>query len=161
MRKSLNIKAFVAFAALSVVITFTACGDGEISGAEELLTKATEYLDKGQFKETLETIDSLRSKFPRAIEQRKKALKLYQEAALKQAQEQLATTDSLLEAVKAEYEEKKAAVDLKREQLKATEKELLDVNMLRQKVDSLQTSFDTLCETIKYIHKKQKESDGD
>lgn len=136
------------------------CDDKGIKEAEELLSEAAAAFEEGRYVEALETIDTLRARFPKAIEVRRKALTLYQDVALKQAQEQLAVVDCMLEAVNREYQEKKAIVERHREQLKATEAELLDVNTTKQRLDSLQVRFDTLCETIKYIHKKQEEADG-
>ena len=77
--------------------------------------------------------------------------------SLKQAQEDLARTDSLLQAVTHDYNYQKTKVDKDREQLRATEEELSMFNKTKQKLDSLKVRFDMQCAKIKYIHKKQKE----
>lgn len=136
----------------------TACGDknGE-KEANAMLEQATALFQNGQYADAIATIDSLRREYSKAIETRKKALTLYQEASLKQAQEDLAITDSLLLAAKAEYEQKKVAVEKSKANLTATAEELTDLTLTKMRMDSLQVRFDTECEKIKYIHKKQKE----
>lgn len=91
------------------------------------------------------------------IEQRREALKHKQDASLQAAQQELARVDSALEITKAEYARMKAEVDQKRAELRATEEELMRVNLLRVKRDSLQVQWDMLGAKIKYIRVKMKE----
>ena len=125
--------------------------------AKALLEKAEVEYKTGQYDKALRTIDSLRKAFPEAIEARKEGLKLYQNVALTQAQSDLARTDSLLQAVKQEYEQAKSQAEAAKKELRATASELQNVTLLKVRLDSLQVQFDVQCAKIKYIHKKQKE----
>ena len=125
--------------------------------AEALLEKAEVEYKTGQYDKALRTIDSLRKAFPEAIKARKEGLKLYQNVALTQAQSDLARTDSLLQAVKQEYEQAKSQAEAAKKELRATASELQKVTLLKVRLDSLQVQFDVQCAKIKYIHKKQKE----
>lgn len=91
------------------------------------------------------------------IEQRRAALRHKQDSTLEASQRELATVDSTLEAVKAEYERMKAEVEQHKAELKATAEELTALTMLRMRRDSLQTRWDVLGATIKYIRQKQDE----
>ncbi len=146
-------------AAVALVAAVAACGSGSNREAQELLDRANREFAEKQYDKALRTIDSLRYAYPKAIEERKKALTLYQNIALRQAQEDLAATDSALQATKAYYAIIKDSVEKKRAALKATEEELSAMNLTRAKMDSLQVRFDVQCEKIKYIHKKQKEGE--
>jgi hypothetical protein len=94
------------------------------------------------------------------IEARKAALKNKQDSTLLATQQELATTDSLLEIVKSQYAVMEASVNKKREALTATEKDLSEMNMLRMKRDSLQVQWETLGAKIRYIRKRQAEADS-
>ena len=91
------------------------------------------------------------------IEQRREALRHKQDSSLQAAQQELAQVDSTLEITKAKYARMKAEVGQKRAELRATEEELMTLNLLRVKRDSLQVQWDLLGAKIKYIRKKQKE----
>ena len=105
----------------------------------------------------LSTIDSLRKVYPNAIDTRKKALKLYQNIELKKAQEELAVTDSLLQAIQHDLDYQQAKVEKDKAALRATPEELTMLTKTRMKRDSLRTQCETLGAKIRYIHKKQKE----
>lgn len=92
------------------------------------------------------------------IEQRRAALKHKQDSTLEAAQRELALVDSALEAVSAEYERKKAEVEQHKAELNATGEELTALTLLRMRRDSLQTRWDVLGATIKYVRQKQKEA---
>jgi len=142
---------------LIAVLSLAACGNKVEKQAEALLEQAnTQYANK-QYDKALRTIDSLRKAYPEAIDTRNKALKLYQDVSLRQAQDDLAGTDTLLQRTKAEYDSMKVKVDRAKAELKATEAELQALTLKRIERDSLQTRFDMQCAKIKYIHKKQKE----
>ena len=97
---------------------------------------------EGKYHEVLDSIVSLRDKHPRAVESRKRALAIWQEASLKNAQEEIAKTDSALQATL--------------EQIKRTS-DLYTANMLRAKRDSLQARYEAMCGVVRIIHVKQKE----
>ena len=113
---------------------------------------------EGRDSACLAAIDTLRAKFPKAIAERKEALKLYQEASLRIAQKQLAYVDSALEAEKHIFQTMEKSVAAHKEKGIATAEELTALTRKRMLRDSLQTQFDVLCAKIKYIHKRQKQA---
>ncbi len=138
--------------------SLVSCGDMMAKReAERLLDLANEEFDRGEYDAALATIDSLRKVCPTAIETRRQALSLQQAVALKQAQEDLAQTDSLLQAVTNDYNYQKQKVDKERAALKASPEMLKRLTLTQLRRDSLKMRFDLLCSKIKYIHKKQKE----
>ena len=153
MKKN-NIFALLGIAACCCLAS---CDNSQQKMADSLLKAAEQQFNKGEYDKALTKIDSLRNIYPNAIETRKKALGLYQSIALKQAQEDLANTDSILQAVTHDYNYQKTKVDKDREMLRATKEELSMLNKTKVKLDSLRVRFDMQCAKIKYIHKKQKE----
>lgn len=152
----MNRRNIIAIATLALALSLTSCDSSSRQTAETLLEEATQLFHDGDYDVALSKLDSLRKIYPNAIETRRKALTLKQDISLKQAQEDLARTDSLLQAVTHDYNYQKTKVDKDREQLRATEEEL-SFNKTKQKLDSLKVRFDMQCAKIKYIHKKQKE----
>lgn len=143
--------------AIMAIMIIASCKPKAQKEAEQLLERAnTEFVNK-QYSKALVTIDSLRKIYPTAIDVRKKALKLQQNIALKQTQEELALTDSALQAVTLNLKYLEAKVEKDKEELRATADELRLLTLTRLKRDSLQVCFDAQCAKIKYIHKKQKE----
>jgi peptidoglycan hydrolase CwlO-like protein len=94
------------------------------------------------------------------IEARKAALKQKQDSALTASQERLAQVDSLLEQVKAEHDRQHEWVMSHSTQLNDQSPEVLRLNQLRAHRDSLQAEWETLGAKIKYIRKRQAESDS-
>ena len=94
------------------------------------------------------------------IEARKAALKQKQDSALTASQERLAQVDSLLEQVKAEHDRQHEWVMSHSTQLNDQSPEVLRLNQLRAHRDSLQAEWETLGAKIKYIRKRQDESDS-
>ena len=152
--KTNNIFALLGIAACCCLAS---CDNSQQKMADSLLKEAEQLFNKGEYDKALTKIDSLRNIYPNAIETRKKELGLYQSIALKQAQEDLANTDSILQAVTHDYNYQKTKVDKDREMLRATKEELSMLNKTKVKLDSLRVRFDMQCAKIKYIHKKQKE----
>ena len=147
-----------AIIALAAALCLASCdGNGPRQQAEALLEEAGQLFSDSDYDRALAKIDSLRKVFPNAIETRKKALTLYQSISLKQAQEDLAHTDSILQQLTHDYNYQKAKVDKDREMLRATAEELQMLNETKVRLDSLKVRFDMQCAKIKYIHKKQKE----
>ncbi|UKK54109.1 hypothetical protein [Prevotella sp. E2-28] len=91
------------------------------------------------------------------IEARKAALKHKQDSTLNASQQELAVIDSVLEAVKAEYEQKKKEVEAHKAALQATPEELTELTLLRVQRDSLQVKWNVLGAKIRYVRQKQKE----
>ena len=139
-------------------LLLVSCGENTAQKqAEEMLEKAGICYEQGQYNEALTVIDSLRKVFPNAIDTRKKALKLYQDIELKKAQLELATTDSLLQAVNHDYLYQQEKVERDKAALRATPEELTMLTLTRMKRDALSTQTEVLGAKIRYIHKKQKE----
>lgn len=89
------------------------------------------------------------------IEQRKEALVHKQDSALAEAQQRLALVDSMLEATKVEHDQQHEWVMANSTKLKDNSPEVLRLNQLRARRDSLQVEWETLGAKIKYIRKKQ------
>ena len=146
------------FLSTMALLMLWSCGENEAQKqAEAMLEKAGTCYEQGQYNEALTVIDSLRKLFPNAIDTRKKALKLYQNIELKKAQLELATTDSLLQAVNHDYVYQQEKVERDKAALRATPEELTMLTLTRMKRDSLRTQSEVLGAKIRYIHKKQKE----
>ena len=142
----------------TALLMLWSCGGNEAQKqAEERLEKAGVCFEQGQYDEALTVIDSLRKIFPSAIDTRKKALKLYQNIELKKTQQELAVTDSLLQAVNHDYAYQQEKVERDKAALRATPEELTMLTLTRMKRDSLRTQTEVLGAKIRYIHKKQKE----
>ena len=75
------------------------------------------------------------------------------DSALQKAQQELAQTDSLLEAAKVRHQQLQQAIK-KDPYSKRLERELTEARRL---VDSLQVSWNTQGAKIKYLHRKQKQ----
>jgi hypothetical protein len=126
----------------SLLLLLISCGKTEEEKAAPLLSQIEKLYGKGCYQQALDSILSLRQHFPQAIEARRKALKIWQDASLKITQDDIAKTDSALQATQMEM---KSATNLYRR------------NMLGVKRDSLQARYDGLCGTVRVIHKKQRE----
>lgn len=136
--------------------SFSACKDNN-EPANQLLEEIQADFDNGRYEKALKGIDSLRKTYPKAIEARKAALPLHQEASLRLTQQNLAVVDSTLQAVENEYAALAAQVKAHGEAGTLTAEEQHKLNMLRAKRDSLKSAFDVACSKIKYIHKRQKQ----
>ena len=126
---------------LLALMVLTACQKSEDEQAAAMLSQIQTLYGEARYAETLDSIESLRMKFPKAIETRKQALRIWQEASLKMAQDDVQQTDSALQATL--------------EQIKRTS-DLYTANMLRWKRDSLQARYEALCGVVRIIHVKQK-----
>ena len=138
-------------------LMLAACGDNAKQEAQKLLMEAQAHFEQGNLDAASKDIDSLRKTYPTIVEARKGALKLHQEIELKAAQDEMARTDSLLQAANQELEALQAQVDEHKKALKATPEELTLLTRTRMKRDSIRTQFETLGMKIRYIHQKQEE----
>ena len=98
------------------------------------------------------------TKTRKEINRRKAALKEHQATELKRAQEELWLTDSLLQLANAELEALQKQVDADKAALKATPEELTLLTTTRMRRDSIRTQYEALGMKIRYIRKKQKET---
>ena len=143
---------------VAAAVVMTACSSNDAQkSAEGMLEKAEKYFSEGSYDRAKIAIDSLRKVYPGAVETRKKALKLFQDISLKEAQEDLALTDSIMQKVGLDYKYIKDKVEKDKAELRATPEELELMTRTKMKLDSLKVRFDMQCAKIKYIHKKQKE----
>ena len=143
---------------IALAATLAGCAEKQDRELQALVTEMRESYAEGRDSACLAAIDTLRAKFPKAIAERKEALKLYQEASLRIAQKQLAYVDSALEAEKHIFRTMEKSVAAHKEKGIATAEELTALTRKRMLRDSLQTQFDVLCAKIKYIHKRQKQA---
>ena len=89
---------------IAAVLLFASCGNNEKEQTAQLLQEAQTHFEQGQLDAARADIDSLRARFPNVVEARKGALKLHQEIELKAAEDELASTDSLLQAANRELD---------------------------------------------------------
>ena len=143
---------------IAAALTMTACSSNDAQrAAEGMLEKAEKYFSEGSYDRAKIAIDSLRKVYPGAVETRKKALKLFQDISLKEAQEDLALTDSIMQKVVLDYKYIKEKVEKDKAELRATAEELELLTRTKMKYDSLKGRFDMQWAKMQYIHKKQKE----
>ena len=131
------------FFALLLASLLVACKQSEDEKARPLLQKIEHLYASGNYQATLDSIRRLRRDFPQAVESRRRALTLWQEASLKAAQQDIARTDSALQAETARFQQAKT---------------LRERNFIGIKKDSLQIRYDALCGTVRVIHRRQRET---
>ncbi len=125
-----------------IAVTFVACAQTEDSKALSMLSKIEELYERGAYRQTLDSITSLREKYPMAIQARKQALSIWQNASLKMAQLDIARTDSALQVVLTSI---------------PLENNLYRANVLRMKRDSLKARYDAMCSVVRMIRMRQKQ----
>jgi len=130
-----SVMAFIILFALSACHRTT-----EDEKAQPMLEEIEKSVERKDFRSALDSIILLRDRFPKALQARKRALELWQEASLLQAQHEVEVTDSALQATIA-------AID------KAPT--LLEQNLLRNKRDSLKARYDAECGVVRIIRAKQ------
>lgn len=130
----------ISIAALCLLV---GCRQSDDEKAQSLLSKIEQLYGKRQYREALDSITSLRERFPKAVAARRRALVLWQEASLAMAQEDVGKTDLLLQETLTQIER---------------EPDRYKANMLRVRRDSLQARYDALCGVVRMIHARQKEN---
>ncbi len=143
---------------LCAALLVAGCGKTDRK-ANALLEEARTALAEQRYGDVLATIDTLRNRYPEAIEARKEALHLWQQAELLRTQKELAATDSLLQVVGKAYDEARQRQQQadEHDDVEAWKQHNRTANQLKARLDSLQNRFDVACAKIKYIHKRQKE----
>jgi len=126
---------------ITFFLFLVSCGQTEDEKAALLMAQIDSLYVKESYSETLDSIVSLRTTYPKAVESRKKALEIWREASLRLAQSDVAKTDAELQATLR-------AID--------GETNLYKANMLRVRRDSLQARYEAMCGVVKMIHMKQK-----
>lgn len=129
------------FFLLSLVVLI-GCKQSEDEKAAPLMSRIDSLYKAKDYQGTLNAITKLRADYPKALESRERALKIWQDASLKMAQEDIGRTDSALQATIKEFD---------------AETNIGKKNLLGVKRDSLQVRYDALCGTVRVIHKRQKE----
>ncbi|MBQ2496062.1 MAG: hypothetical protein II521_08100 [Prevotella sp.] len=128
---------------IALTILIASCKEmTEDEKASTLLSEIESLYEKGEFSTTLDSIEALRSKFPRAVQSRKRALVLWQNASLKMAQIDIAHTDSALQSTMNQME---------------SEDNIYKRNMLGVKCDSLRARYEAMCGVVRMIHLRQKD----
>ncbi|MBO4486061.1 MAG: hypothetical protein J5734_02870 [Prevotella sp.] len=125
------------------MLAATGCEQKKDEGAATMLTEIEQLYEQGNYKAALDSIVLLRARFPKALAERQRALRIWQEASLKQAQEDIALTDSALQAVTAQMQ---------------AETRIYERNMLGVKKDSLQVRYEALIGEVRIIRKKMEDN---
>ena len=118
------------------------CTPSEDEKAARLLSQIKTLYKDGCYNEALDSIMVLRMRFPKAIESRKEALRIWQDASLKQAQADIAQTDSALQTVLRSI---------------PMESNLYKANMMRVERDSLKARYEAMCGVVRMIRMRQKQ----
>lgn len=119
-----------------------ACAPTEDEKAQPTLDNIEKLYAEGKYAATLDSITSLRERFPIAVEARKKALMIWQDASLKMAQKDVAETDiKLQEAIR----------------MAENETDRLKRALFGAKRDSLQARYEAMCGVVRMIRMRQKQ----
>jgi hypothetical protein len=127
---------------LAGLVALAACQPSPDEVAQPLMQRIDSLYEHHDYQGTLNAIRQLRADHPKAVESRKRALKIWQEASAKMAQEDIGRTDSALQATLQQI---------------SGETNLYRKNMLRARRDSLQIRYDALCGTVRVIKQRQQE----
>lgn len=135
-------KAKVFFLTAVAAVTLLSCGPTESDNAAELVTQIEQLYADGKYQTVLDSITSLRQRYPKEVEARRRVLPIWQDASLRIAQADIARTDSALQATIAEMEAAKT---------------IRERNFIGIRRDSLQVRYDVLVGTVRVIHRRQQE----
>ena len=135
-------KAKVFFLTAVAAVTLLSCGLTESDKAAELVAQIEQLYADGKYQTVLDSITSLRQRYPREVEARRRVLPIWQDASLRIAQADIARTDSALQATIAEMEAAKT---------------IRERNFIGIRRDSLQVRYDVLVGTVRVIHRRQQE----
>lgn len=145
---------------MSVVACVLSCADGRENKAKVLLQEAQTAIGKTDYDRALSLIDSLRKTCPKAIEERKSALILYQQAYEKKTEKLIQNLMSELDKVNDEVRKMETVSERHKSEGVATANELSALTTLRLRRDSIQAKFDAACATMRLVHKKIAEEKG-
>lgn len=135
-------KAKVFFLTAVVAVTLLSCGPTESDNAAVLVAQIEQLYADGKYQTVLDSITSLRQRYPKEVEARRRVLPIWQDASLRIAQADIARTDSALQATIAEMEAAKT---------------IRERNFIGIRRDSLQVRYDVLVGTVRVIHRRQQE----
>ena len=125
-----------------VALALASCAKTDDDMAQKMLTRINSLYESGNYRAALDSITVLRDRHPAAIEARKAALVVWQNASLKMAQADVAQTDILLQQTIAKI---------------ASTTDRYERNMLGVRRDSLQARYDAMCGVVKMIRMRQKQ----
>ena len=134
---------YIVIAAVVAMLTATSCEQKKDEGAATMLAEIEQLYEQGNYNAALDSIKLLRVRYPKAIAERQRALRIWQGASLKAAQQDIALTDSALQAVTAQMQ---------------AETRIYERNMLGVKKDSLQVRYEALIGEVRIIRKRMEES---
>lgn len=135
-------KAKVFFLTAVAAVTLLSCGPTESDNAAALVAQIEQLYAEGKYQTVLDSITSLRQRYPKEVEARRRVLPIWQDASLRIAQADIARTDSALQATIAEMEAAKT---------------IRERNFIGIRRDSLQVRYDVLVGTVRVIHRRQQE----
>lgn len=135
-------KAKVFFLTAVAAVTLLSCGPTESDNAAALVAQIEQLYADGKYQTVLDSITSLRQRYPKEVEARRRVLPIWQDASLRIAQADIARTDSALQATIAEMEAAKT---------------IRERNIIGIRRDSLQVRYDVLVGTVRVIHRRQQE----
>lgn len=135
-------KAKVFFLTAVAAVTLLSCGLTESDNAAALVAQIEQLYADGKYQTVLDSITSLRQRYPKEVEARRRVLPIWQDASLRIAQADIARTDSALQATIAEMEAAKT---------------IRERNFIGIRRDSLQVRYDVLVGTVRVIHRRQQE----
>lgn len=125
-----------------VALALASCAKTDNDMAQKMLARINSLYESGNYRAALDSITVLRDRYPSAIEARKAALVVWQNASLKMAQADVAQTDILLQQTIAKI---------------ASTTDRYERNLLGVKRDSLQARYDAMCGVVKMIRMRQKQ----
>lgn len=125
-----------------ITVVLASCGRKKDEGADVLLAQIEHLYSQGHFCQALDSITVLRDRYPQALQQRERALRIWQEASLKMAQNDVMKTDSLLQVNAMQLEMPGS---------------LLTKNKLRWTRDSLKGRYDAMCGVVRMIKRRMSE----
>lgn len=123
-------------------VTLLSCGPTESDNAAALVAQIEQLYADGKYQTVLDSITSLRQRYPKEVEARRRVLPIWQDASLRITQADIARTDSALQATIAEMEAAKT---------------IRERNFIGIRRDSLQVRYDVLVGTVRVIHRRQQE----
>lgn len=135
-------KAKVFFLTAVAAVMLLSCGPTESDNAAALVAQIEQLYADGKYQTVLDSITSLRQRYPKEVEARRRVLPIWQDASLRITQADIARTDSALQATIAEMEAAKT---------------IRERNFIGIRRDSLQVRYDVLVGTVRVIHRRQQE----
>ena len=138
----------------AIMLIMVSCSDNSKERATNLLEQAATAEQQGMHEKALELIDSLRHTYPKAIEQRGKAIEIYRAATEAKFQENVKIHDELVKAFDEQLNQKEKEVEKRRKAGIATEEDYTALTTIRSMRDSVKARFDAECAVIRKIRQK-------